>query len=43
MNNVLEEAKKCFMEKLHKDAYEKEYLRDSNGHLKANAKKFGQN
>jgi hypothetical protein len=38
VNNLLEEAKKIYMEKLANETYQKEYLRDQNGHLKVDSK-----
>ena len=40
VNTVLEEARKLFLEKLQNDAYQAEYLRDSNGYLKPNGKQW---
>lgn len=34
VNNLLEEAKKIYMERLANETYQKEYLRDQNGYLK---------
>lgn len=39
VNNVLEEAKIIYLEKIDNKAYQREYVRDSNGYIKSNAKK----
>ena len=39
VNNVLEEVKVIFLEKIDNIAYQRDYVRDNNGYIKANLKK----
>ena len=39
VNNILEEVKAIYLEKIDNKAYQKEYVRDANGYIKKNAKK----
>jgi hypothetical protein len=41
VNNVLEEVKVIFLEKIDNIAYQRDYVRDNNGYIKANLKKYG--
>jgi|688.fasta_scaffold1078487_1 hypothetical protein len=38
VNNLLEEAKAIYAEKIDKQAYQRDYIRDSNGYIKKDAK-----
>lgn len=38
VNNILEDAKAIYTEKIDNKAYQRDYIRDSNGYIKKDAK-----